>query len=74
MAKPGADIRRGASGGGSVSSRLFAGEVLEGLSITGVRAWATRRGPAGHSQDVGFVRRKGLWYIRLSAKRPGTRS
>jgi hypothetical protein len=64
---------RAATGGGSVSSRLFVDEVLEGVSITGATAWATRRTATGHSEDVGFVRRKGEWYIRILAKRPGQR-
>jgi len=62
---------RAEGGGGSISSRLFVDEILEGVSITGTRAWATRRSAAGHSEDVGFVRRKGEWYIRVLGKRPG---
>lgn len=62
---------RADGGGGSVSSRLFLDEVLEDVSITGTRAWATRRSRAGHPEDVGFVRRKGQWYIRVLGKRPG---
>jgi hypothetical protein len=58
-------------GGGSVSSRLFVDEILEDVSTEGTRAWATRRTPEGHSEDVGFVRRKGVWYMRVFAKRPG---
>jgi hypothetical protein len=62
---------RAEGGGGSVSSRLFVDEILEDVSITGTRAWATRRSADGHSEDVGFVRRKGEWYVRVLAKRPG---
>ncbi|MGH7375050.1 MAG: hypothetical protein ACREJY_12570 [Candidatus Rokuibacteriota bacterium] len=40
-------------------------------SVSPARAWATRRSAAGHSEDVGFVRRKGEWYIRVLGKRPG---
>ena len=58
-------------GGGSVSSRLFVNEILKGESTEGTMAWATRRTPEGHSEDVGFVRRKGAWYMRVFAKRPG---
>jgi hypothetical protein len=58
-------------GGGSVSSRLFVDEMLEDVSTEGTRACATRRTREGHSEDVGFVRRKGAWYIRVFAKRPG---
>lgn len=64
---------RAAAGGGSVSSRLFVDEVLENVSIARTKAWATRRTPEGHSEDAGFVRRKGVWYIRIFAKRPGNR-
>jgi hypothetical protein len=62
---------RAEGGGGSVSSRLFVDEILEDVSITGTRAWATRRSADGQSEDVGFVRRKGEWYVRVLAKRPG---
>jgi hypothetical protein len=61
---------RAESGGGSLSTRLFVGEVIEDVSITGTKAWATRRDTSGHTEDVGFVRRKGEWYIRPLAKRP----
>jgi len=62
---------RADGGGGSVSSKLFVDEIVEEVSITGTRAWATRRSAAGHSEDVGFVRRRGQWYIRVLGKRPG---
>ena len=61
---------RAAEGGGSVSSKLLVDEVLEDVSITGTRAWATRRTASGQSEDVGFVRRKGAWYVRVFARRP----
>lgn len=61
---------RAESGGGSMSTRLFVGEALEDVSIAGTKAWATRRSGNGHAEDVGFVRRKGAWYIRPLAKRP----
>jgi hypothetical protein len=54
-----------------MSTRLFVGEALEDVSITGTKAWATRRGADGHVEDVGFVRKKDGWYIRPLAKRPG---
>jgi hypothetical protein len=60
---------RAGGGGGSVSAKLFVGERLEDVSITGSRAWATRRIPGGAAEDVGFVRRKGEWYIRPLARR-----
>jgi hypothetical protein len=60
---------RAESGGGSMSTRLFVGEALEEMSITGTKAWATRRSADGHADDVGFVRKKGEWYIRPLAKR-----
>jgi len=62
---------RAESGGGSMSTRLFVGEALEEVSITGARAWATRRSADGHAEDVGFVRKKDGWYIRPLARRPG---
>ena len=61
---------RAESGGGSLSTRLFVGEILEDVSITGTKAWATRRDTSGHTEDVGFVRRKSEWYIRPLAKQP----
>jgi len=61
---------RAALGGGSVSSHLFVDEQLENLVIEGNRAWATRRMENGWEEDVGFMQRKGVWYIKLSAKRP----
>jgi len=64
-------VLRARSGGGSMSTRLFVGEVLEQLSISGTRAWATRRSADGHAEDVGFVRKKGGWYIRPLTRRPG---
>lgn len=62
---------RAESGGGSMSTRLFVGEALEEVSITGTKAWATRRSADGHVEDVGFVRKKDGWYIRPLARRPG---
>jgi len=61
---------RAALGGGSVSSHLFVDEQLENLVIEGNRAWATRRMENGWEEDVGFIQRKGVWYIKLMAKRP----
>jgi hypothetical protein len=59
-----------ALGGGSFSTRLFVGEVVEDVQITGTKAWGVRRGPNGFREDVGFVRKKGLWYVRLFGTRP----
>ena len=61
---------RAARGGGSISSRLFVDEQLENLVIEGNRAWATRRMESRRGEDVGFIQRKGVWYIKLTAKRP----
>jgi hypothetical protein len=55
--------------GGSVSSTLFVGETLEQVSIEGAKAWGTRRLADSATEDVGFVRRKTSWYIRLFARR-----
>jgi hypothetical protein len=62
---------RAESGGGSMSTRLFVGEALEQVSITGAKAWATRRSADGHVEDVGFARKRDGWHIRPLAKRPG---
>lgn len=62
---------RAESGGGSMSTRLFVGEVLEQVSISGTKAWGTRRSADGHAEDVGFVRKKSGWHIRPLARRPG---
>jgi hypothetical protein len=62
---------RAEAGGGSMSTRLFVGEALEEVSITGAKAWATRRSTDGHAEDVRFVRKKDGWHIRPLAKRPG---
>lgn len=59
-----------ALGGGSVSARLFVGEVVEDVQINDTKAWGVRRGANGFLEDVGFVRKKGLWYIRLFGTRP----
>jgi hypothetical protein len=59
-----------AIGGGSVSARLFVGEVVDDVQINGTKAWGVRRGPNGFREDVGFVRKKGLWYVRLFGTRP----
>jgi hypothetical protein len=57
-------------GGGSVSSRLFVGETVENVQIDGTKSWGIRRGPDGFQEDVGFVRKKGVWLIRLFGSRP----
>ena len=59
-----------ALGGVSVSARLFIDEVVENVQIDGARAWGIRRGPNGFQEDVGFVRKKNAWYIRLFGSRP----
>ena len=59
-----------ALGGGSVSSRLFIDEVVENVRIDGTKARGVRRGPNGFQEDVGFVRKKGVWFIRLFGSRP----
>ena len=55
--------------GGSVASTLFVGETLEQVSIEGAKAWGTRRMAGAATEEVGFVRRKASWYIRLFARR-----
>lgn len=45
-------------------------DEAEDVSIAGTKAWGARRTAEGHVEDVGFVRRKGVWYIRPLAKRP----
>ena len=55
-----------AHGGVSVSTRLFVGEVVENVQIKGSTARGVRRGPNGFQEDVGFVRKKGGWYIKIA--------
>lgn len=55
---------------GSVSSTLFVNEVLMDISIEGDKAYATRQITDKNSGDIGFVLRKGKWYVKLFAKRP----
>jgi hypothetical protein len=64
---------RAAGSGGSVSSSLFVGERLEGVEIDGHRAWGTRRFDGGGTEDIGFAKRSGGWFIRLLARRPRAR-
>jgi hypothetical protein len=66
-------LRAAGGGGGSVSARLFVDEWLEDLSVAGPEGWATRRNSGGLSEDIGFTRRGGAWYIRIVAKRPERR-
>jgi len=58
-------------GGGSVSTRLFLDETLENLQIDGNQAWATRRFSNGSDEDIGFIKRRQGWRIRLFARRRG---
>jgi hypothetical protein len=62
-------LTRTVVGGGSISSSLFAGEVLEDVAVEGNRGWGTRRSEFG-TEDIGFVQKRGVWYIRLFARRP----
>lgn len=55
---------------GSVSRSLFIDEVLEQIVIEDNKAWATRKIASGHSEDIGFIKKKGQWYIRLMARKP----
>lgn len=61
---------RDSIGGGSVSSRLFVGESLVDVEIEGKRAWATRQINKDYTEDVGFIYKKGKWFIRLFVRRP----
>ena len=60
---------RAVTGRGSVSSRLFVGETLHDVVVEGKRAWATRRDTGNRAEDIGFVQKRGTWYIRLIARR-----
>ena len=60
---------RSASGGGSVSSRLFVGETLSNLVIEGNNARGKRQLAGGHTEDIAFVQKKGDWYIRIPKRR-----
>lgn len=64
---------RAETGGGSVSAKLFVEETLENVSIKGTKAWAKRRTREGHTEDVGFVKGKGGWYIHLFARPPASK-
>lgn len=64
---------RATVGGGSVSSSLLVGETLHDVEISGRNAWARRQIRPGVSEDIGFVRTKETWRIRLVARRPGRR-
>jgi hypothetical protein len=57
-------------GGGSVACDLFVNETLEDIVIEGTKAWAVRVMDGGYTEDVGFVQRRGGWYIQLMARRP----
>jgi len=59
---------RATAGGGSVSSSLFVGDLLEEVDAEGNLAWATRRTAGGATESVGFVQRAGEWQIRLFAR------
>lgn len=57
-------------GGGSVSSSLFAEESLQEVEVRGKHAWGMRYHPTSAPEPVGFVEKKGQWYVRLLARRP----
>jgi len=59
---------RAESGGGSVSSKLLVDEILDDVSVDGSKAWGKRRTSAGPAEDIGFVKKKGQWYVHLFAK------
>ena len=61
-------LKRAASGGGSVSSTLFAGESLCDLKVRGWKASGVRRRQGGSLEPIAFVQKKGRWYIRLFSK------
>ena len=61
---------RSAIGGGSVSSQLFVGESLQDLVVEERRAWATRYQSGVEVDDIGFVQKRGKWFIKLFARRP----
>jgi hypothetical protein len=56
--------------GGSVSHWLFIDESLHDIVIKGGRAWGTRVIGNDWEEDIGFVRKRGQWYIKLMAKKP----
>lgn len=58
-------------GGGSISSSLFRGETLDDVVVDGNKAWATRTERGSEVDDIGFVRRRDGWRIKLFARRPG---
>jgi hypothetical protein len=46
------------------------GETVDDVQIDGTKTWGIRRGPSGFQEDVGFVRKKGIWFIRHFVRRP----
>lgn len=57
--------------GGSVSSSLFLGEELRDVTVQDRRAWGRRMEGGMWGEDLGFVRQRGGWRIRLRARPPG---
>ena len=61
---------RTVTGGGSIATSLFAGESLTAVSVDGKKAWATRVEGGRNIDDIGFVRKRDGWKIKLFARRP----
>jgi len=59
---------RAVAGGGSISKKLFIGEVLLNLDIADKKAWAERKINDKYSEPIGFLRKKDGWYIKLFVK------
>ena len=57
-------------GGGSISTSLFRDETLVDLEVDDKRAWATRVERGTEVDDIGFVRTRDGWKIKLFARRP----
>ncbi|AFZ67677.1 hypothetical protein [Deinococcus peraridilitoris] len=67
-------LGRACGRGGSVSSSLFLGEELREVLVQGARAWGRRMEGGMWGEDLGFVRQKNGWRIRLRARHPGCTS
>jgi hypothetical protein len=56
------------AGVGSISSSLFVGDTLEGVTVDANLARGTRRAGNGATESIGFVQREGEWQVRLFAR------
>lgn len=60
--------KRVKTGGGSVSSTLFIGEILADVVVEGEKASGKRLMKGGWKEPIRFVQKKGRWYIKFMPK------